>query len=267
MLTSNIIEQVAEILDLLYRHSWDERNGGNLSLIVDEAQAKTITDIRRSPISTISYNFDLTPLIGHYLIVTGTGKYFKNALKDPETNLGLLRVKDSSTIEILWGYADGGKPTSELPTHLMSHMERLKVDPEHRLIIHCHPTNTICLSHILPFGSDKMTEILWKMQTESIVVFPEGVAVLPWMVCGGNEIGEATAALMKEYRSVIWTKHGLFCAGRGLDEVFGLIETIEKAAEIYMKVCDKQFFEPISNEQLIALTKAFNIDFRHGIID
>ena len=32
----NVIEQVSDILDLLYKHGWDERNGGNLSYILTE---------------------------------------------------------------------------------------------------------------------------------------------------------------------------------------------------------------------------------------
>lgn len=57
------------------------------------------------------------------------------------------------------------------------------------------------MSHIFPQDENIWTETLWKMQTESIVVFPEGVGVLPWMLCGGIEIGKATAEKMKEYRS------------------------------------------------------------------
>ena len=105
------------------------------------------------------------------------------------------------------------------------------------------------------------------MQTESIVVFPEGISVLPWILCGGEEIGIATADKMKEYRSVVWAQHGLFCTGKTLDEVFGLIETIEKAAEIYLKVCDKKIVQSITNEQLKILAEAFKISYRRGIID
>ena len=178
-----------------------------------------------------------------------------------------MRVSDSHTLELVWGYSDGGRPTSEAPTHLQCHIERLKKDHNHRLVIHCHTTNVICMTHILPLDSDKFTEILWKMQTESIVVFPEGVAVLPWILCGGTLIGEETAKLMAEYRSVIWAQHGIFCTGKTLDEVFGLIETIEKAAEIYMKICDKKIVQSISNENLKEIAEAFNIEYRHGIID
>lgn len=262
----NCIEQVTDILDLLYKHNWDERNGGNLSYILLEEEVKEVCDIN-TVIREFHYDFDMSQLVGKYFLITGTGKYFKNCKKFPEQNLGIMRVKDSHTLSLLWGYSDGGRPTSEAPTHLKCHIERLKVDSEHRLVIHCHPTNVICMTHIHDLDSNHWTEDLWKMQTESIVVFPEGIAVLPWIVCGGEEIGNATSEKMKEYRSVVWAQHGIFCTGKTLDEVFGLIETIEKAAEIYVKICDKKIYQSITNDQLIALAKEFNLTYRKGIID
>lgn len=123
------------------------------------------------------------------------------------------------------------------------------------------------MTHIFPQDENKWTETLWKMQTESIVVFPEGVGVLPWMLCGGIEIGKATAKKMKEYRAVVWSQHGLFTTGKDLDEVFGLIETIEKAAEIYMKICDKKIYQSITNEDLKELAALFKLNYKKGIID
>ncbi|MCH3976849.1 MAG: rhamnulose-1-phosphate aldolase [Bacilli bacterium] len=260
------VMDVAEILDLLYKHGWDERNGGNLSYLLEEEEVRDIVK-EEVTLKTFHYNFDLTPLIGKYLIITGTGKYFKNCLKDPSNNLGIMKVTDAHTLSLLWGYDDGGRPTSEAPTHLKCHIERLKVDSKHRIVIHCHPTNVICMTHVHDLDSAHWTKDLWKMQTESIVVFPEGIAVLPWILCGGEEIGEATAYKMKEYRSVVWAQHGLFCTGRSIDEAFGLIETIEKAAEIYIKICDKKIYQTISDENLQLLAHAFNIDYRKGIID
>ena len=261
-----VIEEVTEILDLLYKHGWDERNGGNLSYILTLDEVKSVTDPNKV-IKTFTYDFDMTDLIGKYFLITGTGTYFKNMLKNPLANLGLLKVLDKNTLGLLWGYSEGGRPTSETPTHLRCHIERLKKDPLHRLVIHCHPTNIICMTHICPLEDKFFTETLWKMQTESIVVFPEGIGVLPWILCGGNEIGIETSKLMKEYRSVVWAQHGIFCTGETLDEVFGLIETIEKAAEIYMKICDKKILQSISNDNLKEIAKAFKIDYKKGIID
>ena len=260
------IDNVLEILDLLYKHGWDERNGGNLSYILTDSEVESFCN-PQEVIRTFNYDFDMSDLVGKYFVITGTGKYFKNCLKDPKNNLGIMRVTDKNTLSLVWGYEDGGRPTSEAPTHLKCHIERLKVDSNHRLVIHCHPTNIICMTHVCPLDSNYFTEQLWKMQTESIVVFPEGIAVLPWILCGGEEIGIATAEKMSEYRSVIWAQHGIFCTGQTLDEVFGLIETIEKAAEIYMKIFDKKIYQSITNEQLIMLAKAFKIEYRKGIID
>lgn len=261
-----MLKEVTKILDLLYKHGWDERNGGNLSYILTEDEVKELAKPNKF-IREINVDFDMNELIGKYFLVTGTGTYFKNMDDDPENNIGIMKVLNKNTLGLIWGYKSNGRPTSELPTHLKSHIERLKVDPKHRLVIHCHPTNIIAMTHVCPLNSRFFTETLWKMQTESLVVFPEGVAVLPWILCGGNEIGDKTAELMKEYRSVIWAQHGIFCAGTSLDEVFGLIETIEKAAEIYMMIIDHKVYQSITNEQLLELAKAFKVNYRKGIID
>ena len=183
----------------------------------------------------IPTGFDAKELVGKHFIVTGTGKYIKNVEGDPETNLGIIRIgEDGKSAELLWGYKDGGKFTSELPAHLMTHATRLKIDPNHRAVMHTHPTYTICMSAVVKTDDRVFTEKLWRNNTEAIVVFPDGVGVLPCMVCGTNEIGEATAEKMKKYRLVVWTNHGIYGVGKDIDEAFGLIETVEKTAQLYM---------------------------------
>ena len=59
---------------------------------------------------------------------------------------------------------------------------------------------------------------------------------MPWMVPGKGEIAVATSKSMERYDIVVWAHHGLFCAGTTFDRAFGLMETVEKSAEIYMKV-------------------------------
>ena len=262
-----LIEEVTDILSHLYNHGWDERNGGNLSYIAKEEEVAEVCSLDSNLRVFVYPDCDLSPLVGKYFVITGTGKYFKNCEKDPETNLGIVRVEDAHTPRLLWGYKTGGSPTSEAPTHLLCHAKRLAKDPLHRVVMHCHPTNLIAMTHVVPLDSARFTEILWKMQTESIVVFPEGVAVLPWMLCGGTEIVLATAEKMNSYRSVVWAQHGLFCTGKDLDEAYGLIETIEKAAEIYMLIADKKVLQSISNDNLKEIAKAFHIEYRKGIID
>ena len=134
----------------MYRLGWDERNGGNVSYLLDEKEVAEYLDLNHV-IRTIPTGFDAKPLIGKIFIVTGTGKYFKNVESDPETNLGIVRIgKDGTTAELLWGYKDGGRFTSEFPAHMMSHMARLAVDPQHRIVMHTHPTYTIAMNAVCP---------------------------------------------------------------------------------------------------------------------
>ena len=219
-------------------------------------------------IRTIPIGFDATALAGKIFIVTGTGKYFKNVTDDPETNLGIIRIAaDGCTAELLWGYRDGGKFTSELPAHLMSHIARLSVDPENRVIMHSHPTHTLAMNYVHELDEKKFTHTLWEMCTECIVVFPDGVGVLPWMLCGTNSIGEATAEKMKEFRLVVWGMHGIYGAGRNMDEAFGLIETVEKAAQVYMLTAHLPRVNTIRDSELKELAEYFGVNYRRDFLN
>ena len=228
------VKEMCKTTANMYRLGWDERNGGNISYMLDEKEVAEYLDLN-CVLRTIPTGFDATELIGKIFIVTGTGKYFKNVEDDPETNLGIVRIaKDGTTAELLWGWCDGGKFTSEFPAHMMSHMARLRVDPDHRVIMHTHPTYTIAMNTVCSIDEKDFTHKLWQSNTEAVVVFPDGVGVLPCMVCGTNEIGIATANKMANTRLVVWTNHGIYGAGKTMDEAFGLIETVEKTAQIYM---------------------------------
>ncbi len=267
ILTAPFVKEMCDTTANMYRLGWDERNGGNISYLLDEKEVAEYLDLN-NVIRTIPTGFDALELIGKIFIVTGTGKYFKNVEKDPENNLGIIRIaKDGTTAELLWGYSDGGKFTSELPAHLMSHRARLKVDPENRVVMHSHPTNTLAMNYVHELDEKKITHTLWEMCTECIVVFPDGVGVLPWMLCGTNEIGEATAEKMKEFRLVIWGMHGIYGAGKTMDETFGLIETVEKAAQIYMLTCNMPRMNTIKDSEMQQLAEFFRVDYRKDFLN
>ena len=144
-----MIEMIRTVTNM-YDHGWDERNGGNVSMLLEEEQVADCLDISRV-IRTIPTGFAEPALAGKYFLVTGTGKYFRNIPKYPERDLGIIRIaEDGVTAELLWGYSDGGKFTSELPAHLMSHMSRMAVNPENRVILHCHPTYTLAMNFVHP---------------------------------------------------------------------------------------------------------------------
>lgn len=267
ILGAPFIKEVGKICSNMYRLGYDERNGGNISVMLDEEEVKKYLDVN-NVLREIPMHFKADKLIGKYFVVTGTGKYFKNVEENPEVNLGVIRIKnDGETAELLWGYADGGRFTSELPAHLMSHMARLAVNPENRVIMHCHPINILAMTFVHDLDEKEFTKTLWRTITECMVVFPDGLGVLPWMLCGTNEIGEASAAKMKDFRLVVWAQHGIYGAGKDIDETFGLIETAEKAAEIYLKIKPFEIKQTITDENLKEIAKAFKVTYKDGWID
>lgn len=262
------LQEMVETTSNLYRLGWDERNGGNISYLLTEEEVRPYLDVNYV-IRTVEMSFDASALAGKYFIVTGSGKYFKNMAKNPSVNLGVIRIgANGRSYEILWGFEDGGVATSELPTHLMNHMVRLGVDRNHRVIMHCHATNLIGMSFTHSLDEKVFTKTLWEMCTECLVVFPEGIGIIPWIVPGTIEIGKASAEKMKDVRLVLWPHHGIFGAGTTMDETFGLIETAEKAAQVYTIVCAQGGKkQTISDQQLQDLADAFNVIPGKGILE
>ena len=267
VLTAPFMVEMIRTATNMYDHGWDERNGGNISLMLEEEEVREYLDAEKV-LRTIPTGFAAPELEGKYFLVTGTGKYFKNVQYAPDVNLGIVRLRDKGqNADLLWGFADGGKFTSEFPAHMMSHAARLAVDAGNRVVMHCHPANLLAMTYVHTLDEKEFTRTLWQMCSECIVVFADGVNVLPWMLCGTNEIGEATAEKMLTSRLVVWSQHGIYGAGKNLDETFGLIETAEKAAEIYMKIAHLPVVNTITDEQMHQLEKRFGIRAREGYLD
>ena len=65
---------------------------------------------------------------------------------------------------------------------------------------------------------------------------------------------------MENVRIVLWTNHGIYGAGKTLDETFGLIETVEKAATIYNIIGNRPIINNISDEDMAQLIHIFKIE-------
>lgn len=178
LLTAPWMVEMIRTVTNMYDHGWDERNGGNVSLLLEEGEAADSVD--GTVLREIPTGFSCTALEGKYFLVTGTGKYFKNVQVAPEVNLGLVRLTNGGeTAQLLWGFADGGKFTSEFPTHMMSHAARLKIAPQNHVVMHGHPANLLAMTYVHSLEEKAFPRTLWQMYTECIVVFPDGVNVLP----------------------------------------------------------------------------------------
>lgn len=246
-----------------WEQGWHERNGGNLTYRIKAEEVEQVKPFLNKEGQWQEIGTRVKGLAGEFFLVTGSGKFFRNVLDKPEESMGLIEIdKLGENYKILWGLEGGGRPTSELPSHLMNHEIKKRVSGGlHRVIYHAHAPNVIALTFVLPLESDIFTRELWEMATECPVVFPSGIGIVPWMVPGGREIAVATSQLMEEFDVAIWAHHGIFCSGEDFDITFGLMHTVEKSAEILVKVksMTSEKRQTIQPDEFRALAKDFNV--------
>ena len=264
ILESKFVQGFIKMADDGYKQGWHERNGGNLSYRLKESEVESIRARLNAPGDWTPIGTSVPGLAGEFFMVTGTGKYFRNISVDPEVCVAIIELDDiGENYRIRWGLVEGGGPTRELPTHLMNHEVKKRVTGgRHRVIYHAHTTNTIALTFVLPLTDEVFTRELWEMATECPVVFPEGVGVIGWMVPGGRDIAIETSKLMEKYNVAIWAHHGMFCSGEDFDLTFGLMHTVEKSAEILIKVLSMSptKLQTITPDNFRSLEKDFHVE-------
>lgn len=256
-----------------WEQGWHERNGGNLTYRMRPEEVEQCRPyFKDTPGEWVEMGVQADNLKGEYFISTGSGKYFRNVPLAPQDNICIVEINAAGDAwRIVWGLEKGGRPTSEFPSHFLNHSVRKEATGgECRVIYHAHPANLIAMTYILPLSARDFTRALWKSATECPVVFPGGVGVVPWMVPGGRAIALATSERMKEYDAAVWVHHGLFASGPDFDTTFGLMHTIEKAAQIYILALSAgqgKILQTIEDDQLRAIAKDFGVTLREEFLD
>lgn len=256
---------------------WHERNGGNLSYrmtaedLAEFAAWKDIAESASAPWNPLPRAE--AELGGTWFLVTRSGGHMRLVGRKPRHGVGLIELDDAgSAWRLRWGCADGGHPTSELPTHMAVHASRkVATAGANRVVYHAHTPNLIAMSYVLPAEDGEITRALWKTLPECVMTVPEGVGVVGWGVPGSRELADATRAKMDEYPAVLWAFHGLVCTGSSFDETLGLAHTLEKAAQIYryarqMNGGADGFWATIPNEGLRASARAAGAQINEDLL-
>ena len=270
----NFVKGFCRVCNDGWLQGWHERNGGNLTYRMtdeDVASARPDFDELRP---WVEMGVQADNLRGAYFLTTGSGKYMRNVQDDPANNIGIVEINEAGdAYRIVWGLLDGAKPTSEFPSHFMNHSVAMaRTNGANRVIYHAHTPGVIAMSFIVPLDDRDFSTRLWKMMTECVVVFPQGVGVVPWMVPGGPAIAAASSELIRTYDTIVWAHHGLFAAGPDFDTTFGLMHTVEKAAQLYLSARaanggSDQFMNEISDQGLKDTCHDFNIQINEAFVD
>ena len=198
------VQAFARLCDDGWHEGWHERNGGNLTYrLTDEEAAAAAPYFDAEPRPWVKMGVCAPSMAGAFFMAKGTGCYMRNMKDDIEGNAGIVEIgPEGDTYRVRWGLTIGGKPTSEFESHFMNQAVRCAHDGgATRVCYHMHGPGIIEMSFLVPLEDRAFTRKLWQMMTECVVVFPEGVGVVPWMVPGGPAIADATSEKMESYRT------------------------------------------------------------------
>lgn len=235
-----------------WEQGWHERNGGNLSYRIPSEEIAQVRECLASEAESCwlpvlpEEGEGFPDIKDEYFLITGAGRYFRNIALEPRASMGIIQMDGTGcNYRVCWGFDEGGKPTSELPTHFLNHsVKKALTGGANRVVYHAHPVNINALTFVLPHDSRIFTHHLHSMISECAMVFPNGVSVIDWMMPGSLEIGIASSEALRSTDVVIWPHHGMFCTGNTFDEAFGLMHTVEKAAEILVKAISMGYEVP-----------------------
>jgi rhamnulose-1-phosphate aldolase len=260
-----LINTVGRVARDLWIRGWAERNAGNLSYRLSPEDLTGI-ELRNGPWRDIEAN--VPDVAGMRFLITATGSFFRVLHQNPDRDLGVIEVDESGNrYRTLWGYEGGGGPTSELFAHLRAHAARVRVGGEERALVHTHTPNLVALSYTEALSTESLTRLLWEMHTECVVVFPDGCGFLDWRLPSSDDLAKANAEVFEKRTLAVWDRHGVVALGPDFKTAFGLVETAERAAEIYLKVAALgPVSRKLSTTQLTALAEKFGVDPDRGIL-
>jgi rhamnulose-1-phosphate aldolase len=261
-----LLSQVGSTANEIWLRGWAEANAGNISVRIerDILPEKSAAEGGWKEIGRT-----LPEIAGDFFLVSGTGTYLKNFQRSPSDNLGIIEIDSTGgKYRVIWGCRSGRSPTSELITHLQAHSTRKAVsENKDRAVLHTHCPHLTAIGCIEKLNTEKLTSLLWQIHTECLILLPDGVEYIPWIMPGSAELADATAKGFAKRHVVVWQFHGIIAAGADLDKILGLIGTVEKTCGMYLQAkAAGGIKNKISKRELIEISKRFNLTPDEGIM-
>lgn len=252
-----LVRDIVTTANMLTSRGWAEAFAGNISVWLTDEQ-RTQLQLVEVDSPWVALPAAVPTMANQTFIISASGAMMR-ALGDAiEQHIGVIELDaQGEAYRILAGYQNGSRPTSELITHLKVLSSR---NDNQRVVIHTHATSLISMSLALKGDSESFSKWLWSVSAEAMYFYPDGIGVCPWAIAGSVELGNLSAELTKKHRLVLWPAHGVLALGTDLNNALGLIETADKAAEIYNQLLAMNRFENLLTEpQLLELANAFGV--------
>jgi len=204
-------------------------------------------------------------LAGATLIVTGSGRRLRDIIDAPTANLACIIVEAGGRTGKMFTSYDCPfkRVTSEFNSHLAVHHDQMRSrDIRLHTVLHGQPVYLTYLSHVADYQNEQFfNHHLLRWQPETILNFPEGIGVLPFILPGSAQLTVETMIALREHRIVVWSQHGLMA--RSDDSIFHALDLIEYAETAAHYEClnliGGDLGEGLRPEHLRAISSLWNV--------
>jgi rhamnulose-1-phosphate aldolase len=254
----DIVEQLADIGQRLAEIQAIEGAAGNISVFTHELAPLAPCFVKQS---LFQLPVPAAALKGGWLVVSGSGRRLRDIGRHPTTTLCVLHLDQNGTHATLYAASDL-YPSSELNSHLAIHSTYCQThNPSQHVVLHAQPPYLTYLSHIMPAGdTTTFNRRLLRWQPETILVFPEGIGLLPFQVPGSPEQATLTASATQLHRAVVWQQHGIIVRADSVAQACDLIQYAEAAARYeYLNLQAGEPAAGLSEDQLRHICEHWDI--------
>lgn len=204
-------------------------------------------------------------LAGATLIMTGSGRRLRQIIEAPTANLVCIIVETGGRTGKMFTAPDCQfkRVTSEFNSHLAVHHDQMRSrDIKLHTVLHAQPLYLTYLSHLTEYQDEQyLNQHLLRWQPETILNFPQGIGVLPFLLIGSAQLTIETMLKLRDHHMVVWSQHGVMArADNSIFHALDLIEYIETAAHYeYLNLTAGGRSEGLSPEHLRAVAESWKI--------
>lgn len=204
-------------------------------------------------------------LAGATLIVTGSGRRLRQIMEAPTANLACISVEPGGRTGKMFTGSDCEfkRVTSEFNSHLAVHHDRMRSrEIQLHTVLHGQPPHLTFLSHLPEYQDEQyFNRHLLRWQPETILNFPRGLGVLPFLLPGSAQLTVESMLALRDHPMIVWSQHGVIArADNSILHALDLIEYAETAAHYeYLNLTTGERSQGLGPEYLRAIAESWKI--------
>ncbi len=260
-----LLKDMGEVGKRLSEIGATEGAAGNISICVRDTM-----EIREffPQMTIIDLPVPAPDLVGATILATGSGRRLRDSAEAPTANLAAIIIEDGGKTGRMFTSVDCPfkRVTSEFNSHLAVHHDQMRSRHiKSHAIVHAQPKHLTFLSHLPRYQNERyLNTHLLRWQPETILNFPEGIGVLPFLLPGSVHLMLESMLCLREHHLVIWSQHGVMArADESIFHALDLVEYIETAAQYeVLNLSTGETSAGLSPENIRAVAESWNIQQR-----